>query len=805
VTVLLLAFLLGVADPTLAEQPLQPETSVQNAQQQDAQQQEAQQQDWRPRDTLGPDNLAIEGLAISHIEFVGARDEDVDFLRHQIDLEPGYLYSKSDVSRAVVRLYSLGRFEDVRVHARNDAASSVTLIFELLYPVLIGSTRFSGVEEPDLQAELQAVMIEAARFDEVLLGDVARRCQRYFTVAGYPEGRCDIIPKPRKNDEVLDLHVQLIRGIPLRVREVVFTGKHPAPIEMLQPLLQLKPTDRYVERILREDERALRAAFFERGFLLANVRSEAVRSDDGKSVRIQHDLEANRRVVVHVQGNQLFKDEDLIDELKRAPDERLFPATLDEWRRRVLEKYRRAGWHLATARIEERVETKRDILHYVLMVEEHERVEVSLVSVEGSKFFSGDRLTDELLAVVDERLDVPLITRRVEHGATRDLLDGSVGGSQDRPASGVPVTHPALRTDTGKIYDADIYQAGIESIRNLYIEQGFTEVAVGPLEIVPAPDNKSLAVRLPVREGPQTLIADISIVGALTIKEEELREAANLRVQQPLTDLALEEAKLALLRVCNRHGHLYAKVEETTRLSSDKTLAFVTLQVSEGEQVRVGRVLVQGNKITNDSVIRDRLALVPGEPYSDELAQRTKENLFSATTVGGAPAQIEAFESAQVALADPDVPAERKDVIVKVVERKPQSLDFGLGISTGQGAFEALLSTPTATCLAVPSLAACGSPRIASCSLTRPSTVHSRPPCRSATPASASPWTRWPSPSSVSSAPLCAPHATSSGPCCPCSIWKSRTSAVTPPLSLWTRLLCSVAWTFCSPVGCRSR
>lgn len=642
-------------------------------------------------DELESDQVAIEGFTIAELSILGAPNEDLTFLRKQLDLETGYLFSRNDVANAIERLYSIGRFRDVRVHARVLGPRTIALTFVLEYPFLIDKVETFGSPEDELATELRPLLQEGTRVDEVLTGEVQRRCRRFYLAEGFPSGTCDLELLEDQAKGVtrfgrpVPVNLRVVRGAPLIVREVRILGKHRAPTDMLMPLLTVRVGERLKTQALREDERTLKLQFFERGFLQANIKAEVTfRDGDETKPIVTYDIEATERVVVQVKGNTLFRDGELLGELKRAPDERLFPATLEEWRRRVLERYRQAGWLEVNAVLTQRIESKRAVLHHVLEIDERFRVNVDQIDITGASFYSADRLRDELLAVIDERLDVPLITPKVEHDATATWLDADEKeGSVRRP--GLPTTHSALRTDTSAVFEPDIYQAGLDAIRNLYIEQGFTEVAVGPIELEKIEDGRSLIVKVPVREGPRTLIADVTLSGMATLSESTLREAARLQAQQPLTDLALEEAKLAMLRAYNRAGHLYATIEETTRLSADKTLAFVNFDIREGEQVRVSRVLVQGNKLTHDSVIRDRLAVAPDEVYSEERAQQTKENLFSATSLGGAPAQIEAFESAQVSLIDPEVPTERKDVIVKVVERKPQSLDFGLGVSTGQG------------------------------------------------------------------------------------------------------------------------
>ncbi len=109
--------------------------------------------------------------------------------------------------------------------------------------------------------------------------------------------------------------------------------------------------------------------------------------------------------------------------------------------------------------------------------------------------------------------------------------------------------------------------------------------------------------------------------------------------------------------------------------SGDRTRAEIRLQVVEVYEVRVGRVIVEGNESTRESLILDRVALEPGGLYRPALARESQERLL----------ELGIFSGVNVSPVDPDLPAQVKNVVISVVERKPQYLDLTVGFSTGQG------------------------------------------------------------------------------------------------------------------------
>jgi len=193
---------------------------------------------------------------------------------------------------------------------------------------------------------------------------------------------------------------------------------------------------------------------------------------------------------------------------------------------------------------------------------------------------------------------------------------------------------------------------------------------------VSVPDRTDLEVSIPIKEGPRTMISVLSFGGTRALSSETLLELSKVGPGEPFSELLLEETRNAISRVLTQRGYLYSRIDSTVSVSPDMTKAEIRYNITDGPQVTVGRLLIQGNEETKDKVIGDRIALEPDQPYSPELAQSTKDELT----------KLETFSSVQVGVSDPEVPAEQKDVLVRLAERDTfRTLDGGLGFSTTQG------------------------------------------------------------------------------------------------------------------------
>jgi outer membrane protein assembly factor BamA len=163
--------------------------------------------------------------------------------------------------------------------------------------------------------------------------------------------------------------------------------------------------------------------------------------------------------------------------------------------------------------------------------------------------------------------------------------------------------------------------------------------------------------------------------GNAAFVEKRLADLADLDLGDPASQVELDKARRRLLDAYAEEGFAFADVDAALELSPDRTRARAVFTISEREQVKVSRIVVLGARITNESLIRSRIALGVGQPYRRSDIRKTEERLAS----------LGVFSTVTVGLEDPYVPAKEKVVVVTVQEKKPQYLDIRPGFSTGEG------------------------------------------------------------------------------------------------------------------------
>ncbi|HKO89654.1 MAG TPA: BamA/TamA family outer membrane protein, partial [Polyangiaceae bacterium] len=207
------------------------------------------------------------------------------------------------------------------------------------------------------------------------------------------------------------------------------------------------------------------------------------------------------------------------------------------------------------------------------------------------------------------------------------------------------------------------------------------ETTRGPItSCVPHPERglrcePELELSIPIRLGPRAMLWDLGFEGNRALVEAELHEASGLGLGEPVSQLALEEARRRIVERYAEDGYAFAGVEVDLELSPDRTRAKARFVISEREPVTVREVVVRGAEFTDTDLILNRSALVKGQLYRRSLVRATEERL----------ATLGVFGSVTVDLEDPEVPARQKVAVIRVQERLPQYLDVRPGFSTGEG------------------------------------------------------------------------------------------------------------------------
>lgn len=160
----------------------------------------------------------------------------------------------------------------------------------------------------------------------------------------------------------------------------------------------------------------------------------------------------------------------------------------------------------------------------------------------------------------------------------------------------------------------------------------------GPSVVPDKKLNNRVVLSVNVTPGDRFYLGSVSFVGNSLATETELTEAFAMEVGDIFDNRNITTGIEAARRVIRNKGYPKADIRRDMRIElADpeqgrmQHQVHLTLHISEGQQYRIGRVDIDGNRVTKDAVIRRALDMYPGDTYNED---REVESLRQLRRIG---------------------------------------------------------------------------------------------------------------------------------------------------------------------------
>lgn len=235
-------------------------------------------------------------------------------------------------------------------------------------------------------------------------------------------------------------------------------------------------------------------------------------------------------------------------------------------------------------------------------------------------------------------------------------------------------------------YSPSLVAADVNSIQALYRANGFDEAKI-TTKVQDRDDSANgkplkeaqIRVTYVVDEGPQQKFGKVDVTGVDTKRVADVRGLMNAQPGQPFSLVTLSGDRDTVLQYYLSHGFDQVKVEiRQQKDNGDPNLTDVSLNVTEGQQVFVHKVLLSGVEKTKPHVVQSQILVHPGDPLDQTALLETQRNLYS----------IALFNQVVAAVQNPTGDAPQKNVLLQLSEAKRWNVTYGFGM-------EAQTGTPT--------------------------------------------------------------------------------------------------------------
>ncbi len=326
--------------------------------------------------------------------------------------------------------------------------------------------------------------------------------------------------------------------------------------------------------------------------------------------------------------NKAFDEEELRKELGFAVGDPVDIALVRAGRDAIARKYQGAGYFEAMVVFDEIILELRNKVIYRVREGAHPRIRA--LAFRGNEFFSSFWLR--------QRIET---TRRLW-----PFLSGNI--------------------------DMELIDKDVQTIRDMYVEEGFLAVEVGRL-LEFSEDKESATLTVVIREGQRFRVGRVTFEGNALFSDEQLARRLVLRAGVFYTPLKLARDVSQVQGAYGELGYIESGVQAREVFREDEGVVDISFIVHESEQFLVGRIEIRGNTVTEERVIRRLLRFYPDQRFDTTAMQQARARLL----------ETQLFREAVIRPVG-EAPGVR-NVLVRVEEKETAHFMIGAGVSTDHG------------------------------------------------------------------------------------------------------------------------
>ncbi len=346
---------------------------------------------------------------------------------------------------------------------------------------------------------------------------------------------------------------------------------------------------------------------------------------------------------IYVQGNHKIKTKSLLKELSKfgiASDREFSPEKMNRGVKTLEQKYRDHSHYLAKVKWHRFTDetAHREVVEF--RITEGPSIGIGAINLNGNTAFKDDVL--------------------------RGLMKTCVRGWFKNYTS---LTRPRLPLFSRGIYKEKVLNDDIKRIRDKYRRNGYINASVSAPRLTVDKHRRTLTINVDIAEGSRYMVKEIILTGNKRLKTAALLKLIEVNVPgKPYNPIAMEQRDLLAIGGAYRsRGYFYARVFPKTHIDEKNHLVSISYDIVEGELTTVDKILIRGNTITKEKVIRRELKLHPGEIYDESRLRTSIQKLY----------QTGFFRDVNVDFSE--VERGQKINIIITVDEKPTTGTFSLG------------------------------------------------------------------------------------------------------------------------------
>lgn len=561
-------------------------------------------------------------LPVTSIDVEGLHSIRKEELLYLLDIEKGRVIDPERITNGIKRAFLKGIFDDIAVfHEDNGRLRVVVKERDIIENIYMEG----NLHLPDRKIKS---FIYALPFKEghIMRYDLLNRLRDHLIKSirekGFPDCKVDVGVTDSGRPYRVNLIIRISEGEPVRIGRLTIIGD-----ESVRNLIGLKEGDNFDnEELLRGIER-IKGHYKKEGWVNFVVGPYTF-SEGELSIHINH----GKRLNIAFYGNEMISSKTLMKELPFAESETFRDEMLDEAVSNIISLYHKKGF--LNPQIAPVISEDNEKINLDFYIFEGKRVRIRSIR------FSGNTVNEKNLKEV--------ITSK-----EGDFLDPE-----------------ALSLDRDIIYE-------------FYNALGYLKAEVDePVSII---EGSEADISIKVKEGPQSIIDDISIEGNSILSKESIMAVIPLKKGSPYNEVDISDARYRVIDLCSEQGLLDADVTIQREflegiVEGDKGSLIIPVRITfvirEGRPTYFGKTVIRGNRKTRNIVIEREFSHREGKPFNYSLLAKERQRLYRL----GLFTEVDLEPLAPYSnKGDSTSEVRTSDVMVTLKEGNAGAVEFGLG------------------------------------------------------------------------------------------------------------------------------
>ncbi|MGF7179560.1 POTRA domain-containing protein [Tunturiibacter psychrotolerans] len=585
-----------------------------------------------------------KGLLVEKIVFEGVTFDATDTLPKELAQKAGQPLDPQEVRADLRRLFASGRYRDIAVRGVRQG-DQVTLIFAGVARYYVGRVTITGVKSERLAPllEFATKLSPGTAFTDSQIPAGTEGIKEILQQQGYYEPTVSVKSETDEVGHQINVTYTVSIGPQARVGQVKLVGDDTGLTpEEFQKQSKLKENSKVRRDSTSNALDRLRKLYQKKDRLEATVSLQKQTYDNVRD-KVDYEFHANQgpQVKVSVEGAKIST----------------------------------GRLHLLVPIFEEGT-IDNDLLNEgVFNIRDYEQQQGFFDAKVAVKVVGNATTTEQVVFTVE---------RGLKHKVVAVNLKGNKYFTDDLLHERMRVQKSNAYQRSGR-YSPALVSGDVNAIQSLYRANGFDDakITTDVKDVTVGKDGKPLkageiAVTFTIVEGPQQKFGKVDLAGVDASRLQDVRGLMNAQQGQPFSLVTLSGDRDTVLQYYLAHGFDQVKVEiKQTKEAAGTDKTDVSLDVTEGQQVFVNRVLLSGVEKTKPSVVAQQILVHPGDPLDQTALLQTQRNLYN----------IALFNEVIAAVQNPAGDAPQKNVVLQVTEAKRWNVTYGFG-------FEAQTGTP---------------------------------------------------------------------------------------------------------------